>query len=136
MMEGVQKDFGEKVAKLSPKLISRAAERIAVEELEGIVEKTERGPLITAPGALKLTHYEAIGLLLYASADMMNTAAQISKLLRESGIGKVMVPARMNEMRTRRWVYKPWSDQPYWKLTSTGMEEVKRVISRIVGSRR
>lgn len=130
LMEGAPKDFGEKIAELSPRLVARATERIILEELKGTVERTERGPLITAPIGVKLTHYEAIGLLLFASEGMMNTATTLTKLLKESGIGNVMVPARLNEMRSRRLVYKPWHDKPEWKLTSSGAEWIRKVVNK------
>ena len=44
-----------------------------------------------------LTDYEAVGLVLYASQERKNTAAQVTKLLESSGV-KSMVPARLNEM--------------------------------------
>lgn len=130
LMEGTPKDFGERIARLSPKLVARATERIILEELRGVVERTERGPLITAPLGVKLTQYEAIGLLLFASEGMMGTATNLTKLLKESGVGNVMVPARLNEMRSRRLVYKPWHDKPEWKLTSSGVEWIRKVINK------
>jgi hypothetical protein len=66
-----------------------------------------------------LTHYEAIGLTLYASDEKKNTAAQISKLLGSSGI-KCMVPARLNEMTKRGQVFKPDPKRPEFKLTIQG----------------
>lgn len=92
-------------------------------QLEGIVEFTTEGPVITT--RKKLTHYEAIGLILYSMEDNAATAAQISKLLESSGI-KSMVPARLNEMTKRGLVFKPNPSMPEYKLTVQGkkwMEE-------------
>ena len=86
-------------------------------QLEGIVEFTTEGPVITT--RKKLTHYEAIGLILYSMEDNMATAAQISKLLESSGI-KSMVPARLNEMTKRGFVFKPNPSKPDFKLTVQG----------------
>ena len=86
-------------------------------QLEGIVEFTTEGPVITT--RKKLTHYEAIGLILYSMEDNMATAAQISKLLESSGI-KSMVPARLNEMTKRGLVFKPNPSKPDFKLTVQG----------------
>jgi hypothetical protein len=86
-------------------------------QLEGIIELTTQGPVITTRE--KLTHYEAIGLILYASAEKISTATQISRLLSSSGI-KSMVPARLNEMTKRGLVFKPDPAKPEFKLTTQG----------------
>ncbi len=86
-------------------------------QLEGIVEFTTEGPVITT--RKKLTHYEAIGLILYSMEDNTATAAQISRLLESSGI-KSMVPARLNEMTKRGFVFKPNPSKPDFKLTVQG----------------
>jgi len=86
-------------------------------QLEGIIELTTQGPVITTRD--KLTHYEAIGLILYASEEKISTATQISRLLSSSGI-KSMVPARLNEMTKRGLVFKPDPVKPEFKLTTQG----------------
>jgi predicted transcriptional regulator len=86
-------------------------------QLKGIVESTTEGPVIITRE--NLTHYEAIGLTLYASEEKKNTAAQITKLLESSGI-KSMVPARLNEMTKRGQVFKPDPNRPEFKLTVQG----------------
>ena len=91
-------------------------------QLEGIVEFTTEGPVITT--RKKLTHYEAIGLILYSMEDNTATAAQISKLLESSGI-KSMVPARLNEMTKRGLVFKPNPSRPDYKLTVQGKKWVE-----------
>jgi len=91
-------------------------------QLEGIVEFTTEGPVITT--RKKLTHYEAIGLILYSMENSTATAAQISKLLESSGI-KSMVPARLNEMTKRGLVFKPNPSRPDYKLTVQGKKWVE-----------
>lgn len=86
-------------------------------QLEGIIELTTEGPVITTRE--KLTHYEAIGLILYASEEKVSTATQITRLLGSSGI-KSMVPARLNEMTKRGLVFKPDPARPEFKLTTKG----------------
>lgn len=86
-------------------------------QLKGIVESTTEGPVIIARE--NLTHYEAIGLTLYASEERKGTAAQITRLLESSGI-KCMVPARLNEMTKRGQVFKPDPSKPEFKLTMQG----------------
>ncbi len=94
-------------------------------QLEGIVELTTEGPVITARE--KLTHYEAIGLTLYASDEKRNTASQISKLFESSGI-KSMVPARLNEMTKRGMVFKPDPMRSEFKLTTQGEKWVEDTV--------
>jgi len=86
-------------------------------QLEGIVELTTEGPIIATRE--KLTHYEAIGLILFASDEKTNTATHISRLLASSGI-RSMVPARLNEMTKRGIVFKPDPARPEFKLTTQG----------------
>ncbi len=86
-------------------------------QLEGIVELTTEGPIITTRE--KLTHYEAIGLVLFASDKKTSTATKISRLLASSGI-RSMVPARLNEMTKRGIVFKPNPARPEFKLTTQG----------------
>ena len=49
-------------------------------QLKGIIEPTTEGPVIVTRE--KLTHYEAVGLILYASEERKNTAAQVTKAFR------------------------------------------------------
>jgi len=97
-------------------------------QLQGIVELTTGGPIITTRE--KLTHYEAIGLTLYASEGKTNTATQIGQLLASCGV-KAMVPARLNEMTKRGLVFKPDSAKPDWRLTTQG----ERGVEEEVGAR-
>jgi len=94
-------------------------------QLEGIVEFTTEGPVVTARG--KFTHYEAIGLVLYASEDKTSTAAQIDRLLQSSGL-KSMVPARLNEMTKRGLVFKPDPGRSEFKLTTQGEKWVEEEV--------
>ncbi len=100
-------------------------------QLKGIVESTTEGPVIITRE--NLTHYESVGLVLYASDDRRNTAAQVQKLLDSSGI-KVMVPARLNEMTKRGQVFKPDPNKPDFKLTMQGEKWVEdEVIAKLRG---
>ena len=100
-------------------------------QLKGIIEPTTEGPVIVTRESL--THYEAVGLVLYASQDRKNTAAQITKLLESSGI-KSMVPARLNEMTKRGQVFKPDPSKPIFKLTIQGEKWVEEeVLTKLRG---
>jgi predicted transcriptional regulator len=100
-------------------------------QLKGIVEATTEGPVIVTREGL--THYEAVGLILYGSEDRKNTAAQVTKLLESSGI-KSMVPARLNEMTKRGQVFKPDPNRPEFKLTIQGEKWIEdEVIAKLRG---
>ena len=100
-------------------------------QLEGIVEFTTEGPIITARS--KFTHYEAIGLVVYASDGRMSTANRIHGLLQSSGV-KSMVPARLNEMTKRGLVFKPNPKRSEVKLTTQGLRWIEEeVIPKLRG---
>jgi len=100
-------------------------------QLKGIIEVTTEGPVIVTRE--NLTHYEAVGLVLYASDERKNTAAQIQKLLESSGI-KSMVPARLNEMTKRGQVFKPDPSKTEFKLTIQGEKWIEdEVLSKLRG---
>jgi len=112
MLALIPENFVEKLSDfVSNRLIPSGA------QLKGIIELTTEGPVIVTRE--NLTHYEAVGLVLYASEDRKNTAAQVTKLLESSGI-KAMVPARLNEMTKRGQVFKPDPNKPEFKLTIQG----------------
>ena len=100
-------------------------------KLQGIVEYTTEGPIIIkGKGA---THYEAIGLILYAMEEKTVSPSKISKLLEASGI-KSVVPARLNEMAKRGLAFKPDPARGEWKLTAQGERWVEEeVIPKLRG---
>lgn len=126
MLESIPENFVEKMSDfVTNRLVPSGA------QLKGIVELTTEGPVIVTRE--NLTHYEAVGLVLYASDDRKNTAAQVQKLLESSGI-KSMVPARLNEMTKRGQVFKPDPSKPEFKLTIQGEKWVEdEVLSKIRG---
>jgi hypothetical protein len=100
-------------------------------QLDGIIELTTEGPIITTRE--KLTHYESIALILFASEQQINTATQLKKLLASSGI-RSMVPARLNEMTKRGIVFKPDPTRVEFKLTTQGERWVEEeVIAKLRG---
>lgn len=126
ILETFPENFMEKISNaVSSKLVPSTA------QLKGIVEFTTEGPVVITRE--NLTHYEAIGLILYASDEHKNTASQIQKLLESSGI-KCMVPARLNEMTKRGQVFKPDPTKPEFKLTIQGERWIEdEVLSRLRG---
>ena len=120
MLGVIPENFVEKLSDfVSNKLTPSGA------QLKGIVEPTTEGPVIVTRESL--THYEAVGLVLYASQDRKNTAAQVTKLLESSGI-KSMVPARLNEMTKRGQVFKPDPNKPEFKLTIQGEKWIEEEV--------
>ena len=126
LLELIPEDFVEKLTDfVSSRLVISGA------HLKGIVELTTEGPVIVTRE--NLTHYEAVGLVLYASDEKKNTAAQIQRLLESSGI-KSMVPARLNEMTKRGQVFKPDPSKPEFKLTIQGEKWVEdEVLTKLRG---
>jgi hypothetical protein len=126
MLETVPENFVEKLSDFVSNRLSPSGA-----QLKGIVEPTTEGPVIVTRE--NLTHYEAVGLVLYASDERKNTAAQVQKLLESSGI-KSMVPARLNEMTKRGQVFKPDPSKPEFKLTIQGEKWVEdEVLTKIRG---
>lgn len=127
LLEAFPEGFMEKVGDL----VSSRLTPTTATQLRGIVESTTEGPVVVTRE--KLTHYEAIGLVLYASEEKNSTAAQIAKLLESSGI-KSMVPARLNEMTKRGQVFKPDPKRPEFKLTVQGERWIEdEVLARLRG---
>ncbi|MFQ6095014.1 MAG: hypothetical protein ACE5NN_02610 [Candidatus Bathyarchaeia archaeon] len=93
--------------------------------LNTIIEFTKEGPIIVSKA--KLTHYEAIGLILYASDERANTARQIDKLLEYAGI-RPKTSSRLNEMAKRGVVYKPNPSEPIWRLTAQGEKWIRETV--------
>ncbi|MCL2135444.1 MAG: hypothetical protein FWH37_07845 [Candidatus Bathyarchaeota archaeon] len=112
MLETVPEKFVEKISDfVSNRLTPSGA------QLKGIIESTTEGPVIVTTE--NLTHYDAVGLILYASHEHKSTVTQIQKLLELSNI-KSVVPARLNEMTKRGRVFKPDPNKPEFKLTIQG----------------
>ena len=117
------------VEKLSDFVSNRLTQSGA--QLKGIIEATTEGPVIVTRE--KLTHYEAVGLILYASEERKSTAAQVTKLLESSGIN-AMVPARLNEMTKRGQIFKPDPNKPEFKLTIQGEKWIEEeVLTKLRG---
>lgn len=121
LLKSTPADF---IAEVTSLVSSKLASPIKA-QLEGIVELTSEGPVLTT--SKSLTHYEAIGLILYTLENKTGTASQIEKLLQSSGI-KSMVPARLNEMTRRGLVFKPTPSRPEFKLTTQGERWMENTI--------
>jgi len=94
----------------------------AEDSLKGIIRVDLEGPTIVSRE--ELSHYEAIGLILYAMKNFEATSKQIRERLVSSG-KKVTVAARLHEMRTRGHVFKPEKKGSMYKLTSKGVKWIE-----------
>ena len=97
----------------------------AKDELKGIVEEGRDGPIIVTKK--KLSHYAAIGLILYSMRDHQSSSRGITKRLSASG-KKVTVPARLHEMRKRGHIFKPVDRAPYYKLSTKGVKWIEEEV--------
>ncbi len=97
------------------------------DSLRGIVRIDDEGPTIVSRE--NLSHYEAIGLILYAMEGHEATSKKISERLVSSG-KKVAVAARLNELRERGQVFKPDSKNSLHKLTANGVKWVEEDLLR------
>ncbi|MCD6444097.1 hypothetical protein J7L70_03725 [Candidatus Bathyarchaeota archaeon] len=96
--------------------------------LEGIVELSVDGPVIVAPEKARLSQYEAIGLVLYASEGQISDPKTITLLLRNSGIKVSNTSARLKEMAKTGKVFKPNPKEALWKLSAQGQLWVEKTI--------
>ena len=135
-----EKEVLSLLASISPELLGEVNRLVSAKmvsplktKLQGIVELTTEGPIVAT--RQKLTHYEAIGLTLYASEERSNTATRISRLLASGGI-KSMVPARLNEMTKRGLVFKPDPNRPEYRLTAQAERWIENeVLEKLQGEK-
>lgn len=114
-LRGLDKGFFEE----AKEIISSIMEASIDDGLRGIVEVRHDGPLIITKK--DLSHYEAIGVVLYCSRDHQATSRQIRDRLAASG-KKVTVPARLNEMVRKGLVFKPEERGSFYKLSTKGLK--------------
>lgn len=88
------------------------------DRLRNIVRFGQNGPVIVTRA--KISHYEAIGLVLYSIKNQQATSKKIRERLEASG-KDVIVAARLNEMRKRGHIFKPSVKGSAYRLTSKGM---------------
>ena len=119
---------------LTHELVSQINERAsevaaseAEDSLNGIIRVDREGPTIVSRE--ELSHYEAIGLILYAMKNFEATSKQMRERLVSSG-KKVTVAARLHEMRTRGHVFKPEKKGSMYKLTSKGVKWIEEDVLR------
>jgi hypothetical protein len=128
--EEVQEGLGWLTHELVSQINERASELAASEAedtLKGIIRVDREGPTIVSREAM--SHYEAIGLILYAMKNYEATSKQIRERLVSSG-KKVTVAARLHEMRNRGHVFKPDNKGSLYKLTTKGVKWIEEDVLR------
>lgn len=121
ILEGLdQKFIGEVNERVSDLLANQAKDN-----LKDIIEVGRDGPVIITKK--KLSHYAAIGLILYSLRDHQASSREIQRRLAASG-KKVTVPARIHEMRKRGHIFKPVDRAPYYKLSTKGVKWIEEEI--------
>jgi hypothetical protein len=126
MLSSMPEDFTEKLSDfVSNRLTPSGA------QLKGIVEPTTEGPVIVTRE--NLTHYEAVGLVLYAS-DERKTRRRRCRSFLNPAASKAWFQRRLNEMTKRGQVFKPDPSKPEFKLTIQGEKWIEEeVLSKLRG---
>ncbi|MEM1586192.1 MAG: hypothetical protein QXX99_03060 [Candidatus Bathyarchaeia archaeon] len=102
------------------------------EKINSIVKYTDEGPVLVLKDPGSITHYEAIGLLLYFFKNKRCSPSHIRRLLKYSGIS-IQVSSRLNEMFRKGLVFKPSPKESEWTLTPKGERWVEEeVLPRVI----
>jgi hypothetical protein len=120
-LKGLDQSFIAEVNERVSDLLATQAQ----DNLKGVVEVGRDGPVIVTKK--KLSHYEAIGLILYSVKDHQASSREITRRLTASG-KKVTVPARLHEMRKRGHIFKPVDRAPYYKLSMKGVKWIEEEV--------
>jgi hypothetical protein len=93
--------------------------------LANIVRVGKDGPIIVT--LEEISHYEAIGLILYAMSKEGAKTGEVRKRLAESG-KDVTVAARLHEMGKRGHVFQPLGKGTEYKLTALGNKWIEEEV--------
>lgn len=120
-----QEEILEALALLTDDFLDKISEKLSIldlkqteDRLRNIVRIGQNGPVIVTRA--EISHYEAIGLVLYSMKNQEATSKKIRERLEASG-KDVIVAARLNEMRKRGHIFKPSGKGSEYRLTSKGM---------------
>ncbi len=115
----------EALALLTDDFLDKISEKLSIldlkqteDRLRNIVRIGQNGPVIVTRA--EISHYEAIGLVLYSMKNQKATSKKIRERLEASG-KEVIVAARLNEMRKRGHIFKPSGKGSEYRLTAKGM---------------
>jgi len=124
VMEGLGWLTGEFAAAVQGRVAEVAAAE-AEDVLKGIVRVGREGPTIVTRE--ELSHYEAVGLIMYAMRNHEATGKEIRDRLASSG-KKITVAARLHEMRRRGHVFQPEGKGSEYRLTMKGVRWVEEEV--------
>jgi len=124
LLSGLEWLTQEYVATLNEK-VSGLVSKQALDHLKDIVEMRHDGPILVCKE--QISHYEAIGLLLYAMKGYQATGKELKTCLNESG-RKVVVPARLHEMVKKGILFRPEGRGSIYKLTAKGINWVEKEV--------
>ena len=120
-----QEEILEALSLLTDNFLDEISDKLSVldlkqteDRLRNIIRIGQNGPVIVTRA--EISHYEAIGLVLYSMKNQEATSKKIRERLEASG-KDVIVAARLNEMRKRGHVFKPSGKGSEYRLTSKGM---------------
>ena len=120
-----QAEILDALALLTDDFLDKISEKLSIldlkqteDRLRNIVRIGQNGPVIVTRA--EISHYEAIGLVLYSMKNQEATSKRIRERLEASG-KEIIVAARLNEMRKRGHIFKPSGKGSEYRLTSKGM---------------
>ena len=120
-----QEEILDALALLTDDFLDKVSEKLSIldlkqteDRLRNIVRIGQNGPVIVTRA--EISHYEAIGLVLYSMKNQEATSRRIRERLEASG-KEIIVAARLNEMRKRGHIFKPSGKGSEYRLTSKGM---------------
>jgi len=120
-----QDEILDALALLTDDFLDKVSEKLSIldlkqteDRLRNIVRIGQNGPVIVTRA--EISHYEAIGLVLYSMKNQEATSRRIRERLEASG-KEIIVAARLNEMRKRGHIFKPSGKGSEYRLTSKGM---------------
>lgn len=120
-----QDEILDALALLTDDFLDKVSEKLNIldlkqteDRLRNIVRIGQNGPVIVTRA--EISHYEAIGLVLYSMKNQEATSKRIRERLEASG-KEIIVAARLNEMRKRGHIFKPSGKGSEYRLTSKGM---------------
>ncbi len=105
--------------------VSGLVSKQALDHLKDVVEIRRDGPILVCKE--EISHYEAIGLLLYAMKGYQATGKELKASLDESG-RKVIVPARLHEMVKKGLLFRPEGRGGIYKMTAKGVKWVEKEV--------
>jgi phosphoglycerate-specific signal transduction histidine kinase len=131
-----QEEILEALDLLTDDFLDKISEKLSIldlkqteDRLRNIVRIGQNGPVIVTRA--DISHYEAIGLVLYSMKNQEATSKKIRERLEASG-KEIIVAARLNEMRKRGHIFKPSGKGSEYRLTSKGMAWVDdQVVEKI-----